>query len=426
VASALGSRLDSTLALLDENGKELVKNDDVLDGRPDSVVQYHAVKGGDFTLRIGERFGRRAGRDFFYRLRLTRGSAGDFQLRIASEFFNAVRPGNAPSGAEAVAKAPAPKTPGLKLEVLGGNGKEIRFEVEGLPEGVEFEPKSIPAKAKSVELQFKPGPASKLGVTAVRVVGVQGDGETAMRRVAATADAWDAAPAVRLAITPRVPFKFAGEYWVTNDQPAGTSMKKTYRLEREGYEGPLRVQLSDKQIRCLQRLTARPVEVPPGADAFEFTVDYPTEVQLGWTSRVQLMVVGAVRDDNGIERPVSYTSADVNDQMISVVTAGLLGVQAERNSFRASPGVLEIPVRVRRHESLSHAAVRVGLIAPPHVLGVRAEEARVQPGQNEAVLRVHLDPGAGPFNVPLQIEAVTLPASAEEAAHTARFPVELL
>jgi hypothetical protein len=414
---------------MDAQGHEVIKNDDAIEGRPDSVLQYSTEKGGDYVLKIRDRFSGRGGINFGYRIRLGLVPSNDFQLRLASDFFNAPRETDDPSsvdGKPAEAK-PLPKPPGLKLEVLGTNAaqKEIQLEIEGLPTGVDFEPKVIPAKAKSVELRFRPKPEARLGVTPLRIYGTIRDGENSLRRTAESMNGSGREAEVRLAVVPRVPFKFVGEYWIANDQPAGTSQRRAYRLERGGYTGPLRAMLSDKQIRCLQRATGDPVEIAPDKDDFEFLARYPTEVQLGWTSRIQLMVVGTVRDDEGRDRPISYTSADPDDQMISVLSAGLLGLQTKQTSVAASAGNIEIPVRVRRHETLRNASVRLALKTPQHIKGVHAPEVRLDPSQHEAVLRAHIDPGAGPFNMPLEIVATTIPP-AEEPTHTATLPIEFL
>ncbi len=298
VASALGSRLDSVLSLVDEQGREVTKNDDGPDGRADSSLQYTAPKGGLFTLRIQDRFARRGGPEFGYRLKLTQGDANDFQLRIPADFFNATRVVSEPPPVEG---KPAPKPPGLKLEVVGTGGtqKEIRLELEGLPEGVDFEPKVIPAKAKTADLRFLPSAKAAFGVYPIRIRGTLGEGETKLTRFAVVSgtvtamnppvatsplppmgsssgtssaaaplasnltETADTGTVLRLAVTPQVPFKFVGEYWVTNDQPAGTSMKRAYRLERGGYAGPLRVMLSDKQGPPKPTRSSLPSTTPP-------------------------------------------------------------------------------------------------------------------------------------------------------------------
>jgi hypothetical protein len=298
----------------------------------------------------------------------------------------------------------------LKVDLTESVGvaKEVMLEIEGLPEGVTYEPKVIPAKGKGVEVRFSVPTNLALQRVPIRVRGRVGEGDSAVVRDAdVMGGVAGKAGTVLFAVVPRVPFRFIGEYMVVNDQPAGTTLKKTYRIDRGGYDGPLTVSLSDKQIRCLQRLQAKPVSVPRGAEFFDFEVLYPTEVQLGWTSRVQLMVTGEEAEPDGSRHLLTYTSSDTDDQMISIVTAGLLGVSGPRNSVLASPGVVEIPVRVRRHPSIEGRPVRVMLRYPAYVKGVKAIPLEIPAGEGDSVLRVEISQGAGPFLVPLEVFAET-------------------
>jgi hypothetical protein len=255
----------------------------------------------------------------------------------------------------------------------------------------------------------------------IRIRGRVGEGGAAVVRDADVAGGvFGNVGTVLFAVVPRVPFRFIGEYMVANDQPAGTTLKKTYRIDRGGYDGPLTVSLSDKQIRCLQRLQAKPVEVPRGAEFFDFEVLYPTEVQLGWTSRVQLMMTGEERGADGTQHLLTYTSSDTDDQMISIVTAGLLGVSGTTNSVLASPGVSEIPVRVRRHPSIEGRPVRVTLRHPAYVKGIKALPLEIPAGQGEGILRVEVQSEAGPFLMPLDVFAET------DGPHHASMPVEFV
>jgi hypothetical protein len=227
-----------------------------------------------------------------------------------------------------------------------------------------------------------------------------------------------------LAVAPRVPFQFFGDYLVNNDQPAGTRLTRTYRLERGGFTGPLTAALSDKQIRCLQRLQAEPRDIPPGASSFDFTVRYPTEVQLGWTSRAQVMVYGNFRDFDGTEHVLSYTSSAPDEQVISVVTSSLLSLSTPRASLPAEPGELAVPVQIRKHDSIKNAPVRIHLKTPPHIRGIHAESVLVSGEKSEATLRIQLEREAGPLNLPVEIFAQTDPASGA-ALHSGAVRLEL-
>jgi hypothetical protein len=430
LAAALGSRLDSVVTLLGPDGREVAKNDDAAEGQPDSALSFAVAKAGEYTVRIQDRFTRRCGPAFGYRLKATTAGPTDFQLRLAADFYNAVRSDVAPPDENA--SKPGPKPPGLKLELTSSVGATdpIALEVEGLPEGATFEPKTIPAKAKSVELRFTIPPKTPVSVHPIRIKGTMGEGAGAVTRTATVTEARLAMHGVtehpvQLAVVPRVPFQFFGDYLVNNDQPAGTFLARTYRLERGGFSGPLTAALSDKQIRCLQRAQGKPCVIPPGASSFDFTIQYPVEVQLGWTSRAQVMVYGNFKDFDGSEHILTYTSSAPDEQIISVVTSTLLSLSTPQGSVLASGNVLSIPVTVHRHDSLGATPVRVELRTPAHVRGIHADPVLVPSHQREAVLSIRLSPDAGPFNAPLEIFAQT-DTSAGATFHSGATRLELV
>jgi hypothetical protein len=431
LAAVLGSRLDSVLTLLDAEGREVAKNDDASEGSPDSALSFAVPKTGEYVVRIQDRFARRSGPAFGYRLRATVGGPADFQLRLAADFYNAIRSEEPGATAAEPAAKPAAKPPGLKLEVVSALGVSgpIALEIEGLPEGSDFEPKTIPAKTKTAELRFSIPPKTPLSAHYLKIKGSLGEGPAALVRTATVPSAPFAVQKaqedkVLLAVVPKVPFQFFGDYLVNNDQPAGTTLTRSYRLERGGFSGPLTVALSDKQIRCLQRVQAEPRSIAPEASSFDFTVRYPTEVQLGWTSRAQIMVSGTFRDFDGSTHTLTYTSSAPDEQIISVVTSSLLSLSTANSSLPAVSGDVAVPVQIRRHDSLKGVPVRISLKTRPHIMGVHAEALAVAGDQNEATLRIHLAEGAGPFNLPLEIFAQTDTAGGA-ALHSGSVHVEL-
>jgi hypothetical protein len=431
LAAVLGSRLDSVLTLLDAEGREVAKNDDATEGAPDSALSFSVPKTGEYVARIQDRFARRSGPDFGYRLRATVGGPADFQLRLAADFYNAIRSEEAGAAAAEPAAKPAPKPPGLKLEVVSAVGVSgpIALEIEGLPEGADFEPKTIPAKAKTAELRFSIPPKTPLSSHFLKIKGTLGAGPAALVRTAVVPGAPFAVQKAReeallLAVVPRVPFQFFGDYLVNNDQPAGTTLTRSYRLERGGFSGPLTVALSDKQIRCLQRVQAEPRSIAPEASSFDFTIRYPTEVQLGWTSRAQIMVSGSFRDFDGSQHTLTYTSSAPDEQIISVVTSSFLSLSTAHNSLPADSRDLSVPLQIRRHDSIKGVPVRIFLKTPPHIRGVHAETLAVAGDQSEATLHIHVSEGAGPFNLPLEVFAQTDTAGGA-ALHSGSVRVEL-
>jgi hypothetical protein len=406
-AGSLGSQMDPFVAVAHADGRDLMKNDDVGDGTSDAGLTFLAPKEGVYVIRVGEKFSRRHGLHHSYRMEVSRGGGVSFGLRIPTDFYNAVR--MAPEGApEPQGGKPPAKPLGLKVDLVDAVGvaKEVVLEVEGLPEGVTYEPKVIPAKSKGVELKFTVPHGVPLQRIPIRIRGKVGEGDGAQVVCAEVSGGMGIRDGVvQFAVTPRVPFRFIGEYIVVNDQPAGTTLRKTYRLDRGGFDGPLTVSLSDKQIRCLQRLRANSVQVPAGAEFFDFEVLYPSEVQLGWTSRIQLMLTGEVREPDGSTHLVTYTSSDTDDQMISILTAGLLGVSGTKSSVVAKPGVIEIPVRVRRHPTIAGRMVRVGIRLPRYVKGLEVLPLEIPADAETGLLRVKVGEGAGPFLMPFEVVA---------------------
>jgi hypothetical protein len=174
----------------------------------------------------------------------------------------------------------------------------------------------------------------------------------------------------------------------------------------------------------LQGVTAQPVEISPGDDRFEFEVTFPPGMELGRTSRSQVMLLGTLRDRDGSEHVVSYSQNEQNDQVIAITQAGLLELELDAASVRVAPGgSVKIPFHLRRDKSLRADAVRVELRPPPHVKGLRAEPVNVPAGNDRGVLEIRFDANPGPFNLPCPVRATTLDV---KAPHTAEAFIEFV
>src|SRR5206468_12651395 len=104
--------------------------------------------------------------------------------------------------------------------------------------------------------------------------------------------------AVRVAVALPTPFKVVGKYemgWASR----GSVGRRRYRIERNGFEGPLRVSLADRQARHLQGATGPTVNVPAGVSEFEYPVTLPPWMEIGRTCRVCVMAVGGRRAARG-------------------------------------------------------------------------------------------------------------------------------
>lgn len=412
LARRLGTKLDSVMTLCDAAGAELTRNDDRAAGEADSALLYTAPKDGTYQVRITDRFSTRGGPQFGYRVRATPLEGADFELTLSADFVNVTRQ----TEAEAAAPAAKPKAPpkGAALRVtltpLGEVNKEVKLEAIGLPDGVTLETPLLNPRQKFVDLRFAASPRAKIQVAEITIRGTtEINGRSVTRdAVFSTAFGEPAAERVRLAIAPAVPFRHVGEYWVTNDQPSGTTLSKHYRLERDGFDGPITVSLADRQGRCLQGVTGAPLVIPPGATEFTYTALFPPDLELGRTNRLQLMLVGEITDFDGTRHTVSHTSFEQNEQMISVVTEGLLKLTPAKSSLLFQPGSrVALPFTLRRSAAVARRPLRVSLKVPPHITGVAAAPVLLSDGASEGIITLAFAPNAGPFNMPLTLLAET-------------------
>src|SRR5262249_21690885 len=145
--------------------------------------------------------------------------------------------------------------------------------------------------------------------------------------------------------------------------------------------------------------------VPADANEFEYPITLPPWMETGRTCRVCVMTIGTIKDGNN-EHQVSYSAVGQNDQIITVVETGRLGVESEKTSISAGRGqTVTLPVKVARGKGLS-GAVKVELILASHVQGVTAEPLLIPVDQSKGQLTVRFArQELGPFNQPAILRA---------------------
>jgi hypothetical protein len=402
VSARLGSPLDSVLKVLDAAGKELARSDDLAGGQTDSQLTFTAPADGTYTAHVQEQFPQRGGPRFVYRLtmKITPAIApkapppGDFQLTLANDAVTVLR------GKQGQAK--------LDVQRSGGFNGPIELKFAGLPQGVTVSPTSIPAGQNNAQLTFKAEATARIGVAELTVTG---SGEIGPAKQRATRTAMTAAARgsprfdrLCLAVGLPTPFKFTSIYNVAHGGQ-GTTLRKRFQLQRNGFEGPLTISLADRQIRHLQGVTGPKLIVPPGASEFEYPAQLPTFLEIGRTSRTILMAVGEIADTDGRVHRVSYSSPAQNEQIVLLADAGPLSVTPLKTSLAARPGTtVELPLRVECTREVT-GPVTLELALAEHVKGVSAEPVTLSDRQTDATLHVRFADRPGPFNLPLVVRA---------------------
>jgi hypothetical protein len=294
----------------------------------------------------------------------------------------------------------------VSAERLGGFKGPISLALDNLPAGVTARNAVIAAGQQAADVVLEVAPAAAVGANRVAVHGEARIGDKLHRETATLAGSAVSEPvdSVLLAVSLVAPFKIVGDYDLRL-APRGTVHRRRYKIERNGYEGPIEVGVADRQLRHLQGADGSPVVVPAGASEFEFAVRLPPWMETGRTCRV--CVAGeAVVKDGGTDHVVSYSSTGQNEQVIAVIESGRLGVEAERSSVPAVPGrSVTVPVKVSRGKGVA-GPVRLELLLPAHVRGVAAEPLLIPADRSRGTLTLRFANGAtGPFTAPAVLRA---------------------
>jgi hypothetical protein len=119
------------------------------------------------------------------------------------------------------------------------------------------------------------------------------------------------------------------------------------------------------------------------------------------------MGVGIVKEADGREHPVSFSSINQNEQVVAVVGPGMLALEPARTTLTAEPGkTLELPVRITRGQGVE-GAIKLELIVAEHMRGLSADPAVIPADQHQGKLCIRCAPSlAGQFNLPVTLRAV--------------------
>ena len=396
-ASRLGTPLDAVLSVLSSDLKQLALNDDVKGGVTDSRLSWKVPKGEHFYLQIRDQFTSRGGDEFAYRIHITEAVADtmEFALTLPADAITVT------AGDEAGAK--------VKLDVdrSAGYKGEIEITAEGLPEGVTLEGTAIGKNKPNTTLVFKATEKTKIGLANIRIIGRSTEPDTDIVSTAhfPGSDGETALTDIAFAVALKTPFKFFSPF-ETKYASRGTVYGRNYQIDRGGFEGPIEVEMADRQTRHLQGVTGPKVIVPPGKSEFYYAISLPPWMEIGRTSRSCLIVSAIVESADGSKHRVSYSSQTQDDQIICLVDPVRLSVDTPRKTLGVRAGeTVQLPVTVGRGTGLT-GPVTVQLRSAIHVRGWSSEPVEISADATQATLPIQFAAeDLGPFNAPLILEA---------------------
>lgn len=372
-ASRLGSELDGVLTLLDANGNPVANADDLANGQTDCMLNFTLPADGTFTLRVKDGLSSRGGSEFAYRVRVVRPS--DAVLRLSTTFDAVTLLRDSQTKVKVLAERPA------------GFADEVSLNIEGLPEGVTVSGNKLGKGQNQVDVVLKADASAKIATSRIRIVGKWKIGEeersTTARVLRSVTEPESTDLLLRVGVP--TPFKLKGIF-ETKYAPRGSTFTRRYKVERNGFEGPLWIEIADRQARHLQGVTGPKVALAAGVSEFEYPFTLPPNMEIARTSRTCLAVFGEVADADGTKHIVSHTSVDQNEQCIVLIDPNRLNVETTLRSIRREPGAeLRIPFRVARGNGL-RGPVRVELLVPKSVPGVIYDPVDVPEGSNTGTL----------------------------------------
>jgi hypothetical protein len=390
-ARQLGSPLQAVLIVIDNAGKELAKAE-ATGPQLDPTLNFVPPADGTYFVRIAEKVPNRGGPEFAYRLRVAPAAPG-FHLQLAADVLSVQR------GGQAKLKVTA--------ERQGGFNDAIPLTVVGLPAGLKAVSATIPANQNAVEIAFNAETIAAIDFSRVKIRGtatIGGQPLTQTATLPAPMRGQKEVDNVLLAVTLPVPFKVVADYDFRY-APRGSTHRRKYKIERNGYVGPLEIRLADRQARHLQGVTGPTLTVPGGVNEFEYPIQLPPWMEIGRTCRVCVMATGVVKDGDK-EHEVSFSAVNQNDQIIAVVETGRLGVEVEKTSLTAKPGEsVTLTAKLTRGKGLA-GPVKLQLILAEHVHGVSAAPVTVAADRGNGTLTIHFARDhVGPFNMPLTLRA---------------------
>jgi len=395
-AARLGSPLDSVLTLLEAGGKPLATCDDRSDGQTDSLIHWVAPADGAYSLRVEDRFASRGGPLYSYRLRAAAfDQKSDFSLSIPSDALSVER------GGEVKFKVAAMR--------VGNCQGPITLTLDGLPPGVSVSNATIAEKANDTEILLRAEKTTRIQTARVVLNGKSSvDGKELIRRASVRVSPADPPlDKIFLAVAMPTPFKFTAVY-EQQFAPRGSVFVRHYRLDRGGFTGPLSIELADRQVRHTQGVKGPTIVLPPDATEFDYPLTLSPFMEIGRTSRTNVMVVGEVVDSDDSRHQVAYTTPEQNEQIVVITAPGRLSVIPRVTSVRAAPGrEARVPLEVSR-DGVLNGDVTVELTVPAHLRGVTASPLLVPANQNGGDLKLHFSgeiPGS--FNMPVTLRATT-------------------
>jgi hypothetical protein len=364
-------------------------------------IEWRAPADGEYRLRVRDlQHGVRGGPQFAYRLAVSRAEP-DFSLRLARDYANLLQ-----GGREELE---------LSIRRTGGFAGTIDLALDGLPEGVTFEPARVTENQTNLKLVLKAIDDTRPTDATIRVVGKATIAGRSVEHAAGVPHLGEAtgaeqpaaiANAVSLTVQHKPIVKLTcNEAYQYGHR--GSIHRYAMQIERlGGFDGEVHLQLCERQVQDLDGIEVFEQIIPPGVTEFENFVYLPESMHTSVQHHCRpYSQAWALFTDKWGQRQSMLTISDKRNMIRTMPTVAKL--RAVDDHVTARPGQ-SVRCRFALDRTANFTgAMDVELIEPGSGDGFTAERVRIEAGESsaEAIVRVNDNPRRSPGG-PLKFRAV--------------------
>lgn len=379
------------VSIHDAAGNELAKASavDALE-RPPAIEAWAPPADGEYHLRVRDmQQGAAGGPEFVYRVEI-RPARPDFELTLKTDWAN-----HMPGGRTEV---------DVLLRRRGGFAGSVNVSAEGLPAGVRAEALEITAGAPSGKLILLSDAASAPpGDALLKISGAADVAGATVTRIASASHLGRDAEGVSVGASTTEHFHlivqhkplfrlFCSEAY----QYAHRGTIHLYQMEVErfdGYQGPITLQIADRQIKDLDGAEILETTIPAGESQLRLPIYLPETMHINVQAHSNIYAQGiATFEDRWGQRQSTCIVSEMRCMVRTLPTVARLQV-LDREVKLSADGTARCRLRLERTPLFS-GPLRIALVNDPKCRGGTAEPVNIPAGQSEATIVIRYDPSA--------------------------------
>ncbi|MBT6483966.1 MAG: hypothetical protein HOK71_04740 [Planctomycetaceae bacterium] len=374
-----------TLLLANADGRQLATVRSIDTTEPGCRLEWTAPADGSFLLRVRDmQFGARGEDDFIYRLTL-RNSQPDFNLTLGSDALDLMQ------GAK--------NKLSVTLNRFGGMNGAVKLKIEGLPDGVTFEPAEILAGKNSVSLSFSAAAEVPSRSYIVQLTGSAQIVDEKVQRTARGAHLGVDAEGVGIGSTTLDSLQITVQHKPLFRLFCAEAYLYAYRgsifpyqmeVERlNGYDGEIIIQQGDRQNRDMDGINILNATIATGQTETIVPIYLPETMHINVQSQSQLysQAYATFVDAAGQQQAMLVLSEKRN--MLRTMPT-VVKLKSVTNEVRVRPGqTVNCRLRLQRTTNFP-GPMRLRLRGPKTPQGFTVDESQIAAGQTDVIVPVKI------------------------------------